>query len=175
MYCTTTHLADARLTRELAQVATPERMPIPADAVMDAVLRGGDTSAMDPAVVAVAQDALVVIDTALGDADQVIDGYLRMRKPTPYTVPLNPVPGIVSVWARWIARYLLHKDRINTEERTDPIVRDYKQAIAFLEQVRDGKFSLGGDDPLPPASSGAPESCGADRQFTMDTLQDFGQ
>ena len=33
MYCTPTQMADAKLVRELAQAATPERMVIPADAV----------------------------------------------------------------------------------------------------------------------------------------------
>lgn len=174
MYCTTIQLADAKLVRELAQAATPESMIIPADAVMDAVLRAADTSAMPAADVASAQAALVVVEKALTDADQVIDGYLLLRKPTPYTLPLDPVPGIVSVWARWIARYLLHKDRNGTEEKTDPVVRDYERAIRFLEQVRDGKFSLGADDPLPPASSGSPQTCAPDREFTMDTLRDFG-
>lgn len=175
MYCTTTHLADAKLARELAQVATPERLRIPVDAAMDAVLRGGDLSGFAGEDVASAQAALVVVQTALSAADQVIDGYLQLRKPTPYTLPLNPVPGIVTVWARAIARYLLHKDRVNTEEKSDPIVRDYKDAIRFLEQTRDGKFSLGAEDPLPPASGGAPQSCNPGREFTMDTLKDFGQ
>lgn len=174
MYCTPAQLADAKLARELAQAATPERMAIPSDAVMDRVLRGEDTSGDSVEEVASAQAALVVINEALRNADGVIDGYLCMRKPTAYAVPLNPVPEIVTVWARWIARYLLHKDRVNTEERTDPVVRDYRDAIKFLEQVRDGKFSLGIDDPLPPASGGAPQCAGEDRQFTMDSLRDFG-
>lgn len=174
MYCTATQLADAKLTRELAQVATPERMPIVDDALMDVVLRGGDTSAYLPADVDQAQAALVVIEKALTDATEVIDGYLLMRKPTPYTVPLNPVPGIVAVWCRWIARYLLHKDRFNTEERTDPIVRDYRDALKFLGLVRDGSFSLGADDPLPPASGGAPQVCAPERVFTTATLKDYG-
>ena len=121
------------------------------------------------------QAALVVVNNALEAGAQVIDGYLVLRKPTPYTVPLSPVPGIVVTWNRWIARYLLHKDRVNTEERTDPVVRDYQEALKFLGLLRDGKFALGADDPLPAPSSGAAQSCGAERQFTMDTLADFGQ
>lgn len=174
MYCTPIHLANAKLARELAQAATPERMLIPADAVMDKVLRGADTTGEDAEQVTSALAALAVVEEALTNADGVIDGYLCMRKPTPYVVPLSPVPEIVTVWARWIARYLLHKDRVNTEERTDPVVRDYKDAIKFLEQVRDGKFSLGVDDPLSPPSSGAPAFCGPARVFSMDTLKDFG-
>lgn len=174
MYCTPANLANAKLTRELAQVATPERSAIVADDLMEAVLRAGDLAGFDPADVAVATAALEHIEEALRNADGVIDGYLRMRKPRPYTVPLDPVPEIVSVWGRWIARYLLHKDRVDTREETDPIIRDYRTAIRFLEQVRDGKFSLGADDPLAPPSSGAPEAIGAERQFTMRTLKDFG-
>lgn len=174
MYCSPTLLADARLTRELAQAATPERMSIPSDEVMDAVLRGTSTTGFDVGEVAAAQAALVVINNALQAASEVIDGYLVMRKPTPYIVPLDPVPGIVVTWAKWIARYLLHKDRVNTQEATDPVVRDYKEALRFLELLRDGKFSLGADDPLPAASGGMPQTCGPERVFSSDTLQDFG-
>lgn len=173
MYCTPAQLADAKLALELAEVATPDRMGLPPEAVMDAVLRGTDTSGYDADDVAAAQAALVVIEKAVADASGVIDGYLRVRKPVPYTVPLNPVPDIVQVWTRWIARYLLHKDRVNTEEKTDPVVRDYKEAIRFLEQIRDGKFALGANDPLPPPSGGMPMTTGPDRTFSADTLRDF--
>ena len=175
MYSTPAQLADAKLTRELAQVATPERARVISDALMEAMLRGEDTSGYDPADVEIATDALLHVETALHDADQVIDGFLRLRKPRPYEVPLNPVPGIVTVWARWIARYLVHKDRVNTKEETDPVVRDYRSAIRFLEWTRDGKFGLGADDPLPPSSTGAPEVCAPPREFTMGTLRDFGE
>ena len=174
MYCTPAQLADAKLVRELAQVATPERLPIVADTLFEAVLRGESTTGFDPQDVAAANEALAVVERALTDADGVIDGYLALRKPTPYTLPLSPVPGIVSVWGRWIARYLLHKDRVNTREETDPVVRDYERAIKFLEQTRDGKFALGADDPLPPPSGGAPAVCAPQRVFTAETLRDYG-
>lgn len=174
MYCTPLQLSEAKLARELAQVATPERFPIVADDLFDLTLRGEDRSGFPPADVAIADEALDVVEKALTDADGVINGYLRMRKPVPYTLPLDPVPGLVSVWARWIARYLLHKDRVNTQEQTDPVVRDYRQAIRFLELVRDGKFSLGADDPLPPPGSGSPDFSAPERVFTYDTLRDFG-
>lgn len=174
MYCTPAQLADAKLTRELAQLVTPERNAVVADDLMEATLRDEDRSGFDPADVVVADEALVHVIKALADANDVIDGYLKLRKPVAYTLPLDPVPGIVSVWSRWIARYLLNKDRIGTREETDPVVRDYKQAIRFLELTRDGKFSLGADDPLPPPSSGAPQFTAPPRVFTHDTLRDFG-
>ena len=175
MYCQPAQLAAAKLTRELAQVATPERFPIVADDLFDLTLRGADRLDFDQDDIQVADEALAHVVKALVDADGVIDGYLRLRKPTPYVVPLDPVPGIVSTWARWIARYLLHKDRVNTREETDPVVRDYQQAIKFLELTRDGKFSLGADDPMPPGSGGAPAMCGEPREFTMHSLRDFGR
>jgi phage gp36-like protein len=174
MYCTPLHLADAKLARELAQVATPERDTIVEDALMEATLRGADRSSYDAEAIAVADAALEHIERALTDADGVIDGFLRIRKPLPYTVPLDPVPEVVAVWARWIARYLLHKDRVGTEEQHDPVVRDYKEALRFLQRVADGKFSLGIDDPLPPAGAGLPEVCAPERVFTHGTLRDYG-
>lgn len=174
MYCTPSQLADAKLTRELAQVATPERVAVLDDALMEATLRGTDRSSFDPNDVAIADEALAHIQSALVDADGVIDGYLRSRKPVPYTVPLDPVPDVVCVWARWIARYLLHKDRVSTTEQQDPIVRDYKEALRFLQLVADGKFSLGGNDPLPPAGAGMPQVSAPERVFTQETLRDYG-
>ncbi len=135
MYATLAQLADAKLARELAQVATADNAAVIDDALMEASLRGGDLSAW-PA------DQIALADDALG--------------------------------SRWITRYLLHKDRVNTAEATDPVVRDYKEALKFLQLTADGKFSLGADDPLPPPGAGAPEVCAPERVFTLDTLQDFG-
>jgi len=174
MYATLVQLADAKLTRELAQVATSDDARIIDDALMEASLRGEDRSSWPTDQVTVADDALVHITRAIASADSVIDGYLRNRKPAPYAVPLNPVPSIVSVWSRWIARYLLHKDRVGTREETDPVVRDYKEALKFLQLTADGKFSLGADDPLPPPGAGEPQVCAPERLFTFDTLQDYG-
>lgn len=174
MYATLAQLADAKLARELAQVATADNAVVIDDTLMEASLRGGDRTTWPADQIALADDALVHITKAIADADSVINGYLRNRKPVAYTLPLDPVPGIVSVWSRWITRYLLHKDRVNTAEATDPVVRDYKEALKFLQLTADGKFSLGADDPLPPPGAGAPEICAPERVFTFDTLQDFG-
>lgn len=174
MYVAPTDLADAGYANELAQVATPQRYQIVADDLMEATLRGEDRSAFDPDDVAVADLALERVTLECDNATGTINGFLAMRKPQPYTLPLDPVPQLVKVWARSIARYLLHKDRFGTEEKSDPIVRDYYDALKFLALVRDGKFSLGADDPLPAASSGAPQVCAPERQFTMDSLRDFG-
>lgn len=174
MYCTVLQLLDVLGARELAQVATPERARVIADTLMEATLRGTDRSAFDPVEVGIADEALVRIEQALNGADQVIDGFLRTRKPVPYVVPLNPVPGLVSVWARQIARYSLHKDRSSSEGQ-DPIVRDYKDAQKFLAQVAAGTFSLGSDDPQPPDGGGAAAIYEPPRAFPEGSLNDFTQ
>jgi phage gp36-like protein len=174
MYVTLSQLADAKLSSELAQIATPDPAPIIDTELMEATLRGTDRSAWPADQVALADAAATTITTQIEAADEIIDGYLRNRRPVPYAVPLNPVPKLVSVWSRWIARYLLHKDRVNTAEATDPIVRDYKEACRFLQLTADGKFSLGADDPLPPAGAGAPQVCAPERVFTTDSLRDYG-
>ena len=53
-------------------------------------------------------------------------------------------------------------------------MRDYKQVLAFLKLVADGKYSLGIDDSLPVAG-GVPKQTGPIRVFDMDTLRDFGR
>jgi phage gp36-like protein len=174
MYCTPVQLADAKLARELAQVATPESAAIIGDALMEATLRGTSRAAFESDDIALADRALAHIETALRNADGVIDGFLRARKPAPYVVPLDPVPEIVSTWARQIARYLLHPNRAGTTDQVDPIVRDYRDALKFLQAVADNKFSLGADDPLPLAGAGAPLVCAPERIFTQDTLRDYG-
>ena len=40
MYCTPAQLADAKLTRDLAQLTTPDRSPVIADDLFEATLRG---------------------------------------------------------------------------------------------------------------------------------------
>ena len=89
-----------------------------------------------------ADAAMARIQDAVAEADALIDGFLAKRG---YTLPLAPVPKLVTGWSRSIARYLLHKSRISMESN-DPIVRDYRDALKLLQLTADGKFSLGADD-----------------------------
>ena len=74
-----------------------------------------------------------VIDAALADADQVINGYVSGR----YRVPLTPVPDLVNRWACDIARYFLHADAV-----TDLVKARYEVAIAGLKDVARGTVTL---------------------------------
>lgn len=143
-YLTPADMAERPGATELAQVASAQHGALVDYALMDATLRGSDRASWSPAEVAAADEALARIQDAVTEAESVIDGYLVRRG---YPLPLSPVPALVTGWARSIARYLLHKDRIS-DDRTDPIARDYRDALKFLALTADGKFSLGAADPV---------------------------
>ncbi|MEO1819914.1 phage protein Gp36 family protein, partial [Pseudomonas sp.] len=63
---------------------------------------------------------------------------------------------------RAITRYNLHQHRVSNEG-TDPIVRDYRDAMKLLQLTADGKFSLGGNDPVQASPSAI------DVRFDADT------
>ena len=74
-----------------------------------------------------------VIEAALTDADNLVNGYVAAK----YTVPLASVPDLVRTWAVSIARYVLHRNG-----PADHIAQDYKDAIAALKDVAAGKIRL---------------------------------
>lgn len=90
----------------------------------------------------------VLIETALTDATDEANGYLRGR----YTLPLANPPAQLKRWVMQIARYLLN--------RYDPpkvVVEDYDRCLKMLAQVSTGRINLGldsGDVPTP--ITGAP-------------------
>lgn len=143
-YVTLLQLAELPGALELAQVASDEHAPIIDAELMERTLRGTDRSGYDADAITQADQAKARIEQASSEADAVIDGYIGKRYRLP--LPLERIPTILTTWARAIARYKLHRGRISTES-SDPIVRDYKDAIRFLEQIASGKFSLGIEDP----------------------------
>lgn len=147
-YVTLLKLAEIPGALELAQVASDQHAGIVDAVLMELTLIEGDRSGYDADAIAAADQAKARIEEAIGEADALIDGYLGKR----YALPLASTPGILATWSRAIVRYKLHKDRI-TDERSDPIARDYRDALRFLEQVAAGKFSLGLDDPTTGASA----------------------
>ena len=152
-YVTHQQLAERPGARELAQVATAQHERVVAAELMEATLQDQDRSTWPADEVAVADDALQRIDDAISDAQAQIDGFLARRG----YLPLDPVPRVVSNWARAITRYLLHKDRLSSDDGSDPIVRDYRDALKLLQLTADGKFSLGADDSQASQGAGSPE------------------
>jgi len=104
-----------------------------------------------------------VIAAALGDADDIIDGYVG----TKYTLPLAYTPGVVRAWAVSIARYILHRDGA-----PEYVENDYKTAVAALKDLSRGLVTLppdvGGETA---ASTGGVVSSSPDEVFTADKLR----
>lgn len=159
MYVTPAQLCERPGARELAQVASDAHKRMVDYELMELTLLGGDRTAYSDDDVADADKALQRIVDAINDADGLINGYLVKRG---YAVPLLPVPRLVTSWSRDIARYLLHKDRLSAEA-TDPIVRNYRDAMKMLEQFALGKLSLGDEDPV------AENPSSIDVRFDYDT------
>lgn len=141
-YVTLQQLSEMPGALELAQVASDKHGALVDAVLLELTLLAGDRSAYPADEIAAADRAKARIEQAIAEADALVDGYLGRR----YTLPLASAPGILTTWARAIVRYKLHGDRISGET-TDPIVRDYRDALKFLEQIAAGKFSLGIDDP----------------------------
>lgn len=169
MYVTPAQLADLPGSMELAQIASAEHRQIVDANLMEATLRGQDRSSWSAAEIAVADDALARIQNEIDITDQFVDGFLARR----YPLPLASTPGMLTTWARAIVRYRLHQHLIS-DEKTNPIARDYRDAIKFLALVADGTISLGAGDPTASGGSGLTQVVAPGRVFTADSLADFG-
>jgi phage gp36-like protein len=160
-YVTLLQLAESPGALELAQVASSSHGAVVDAELMELTLRAGDRSSYSADDIAAADAAKARIEELIEEAGGVIDGYLARR----YTLPLAATPNVLVTWARAIVRYSLNKDR-QGDERTDPVVRDYKSAIKFLQQVAAGDFSLGLEDPQTgSASAGSVQFDGGSKVF----------
>jgi phage gp36-like protein len=75
-----------------------------------------------------------VVDRAIADTDALIDSYLGGR----FKAALNPVPMVVNRLACDLVRYQLYDDLA-----PEQVQNRHKDAIKILEQIRDGKMSIG--------------------------------
>jgi len=107
------------------------------------------------------------VSRAIADAGELIDGYLRGR----YTLPLDPVPGLLNTLAADIAVWRLYARRANIEPM-EGVKERYKNALKLLEQIRNGLLSLGaGAVTTTESASGTVNvSTPGDRIFTRHTL-----
>lgn len=141
-YVTLVQLAGIPGALELSQVASDPHGALVEPALLALTLIDGDRSSYPADEIAAADRTRERIEGAVAEADALIDGYLGKR----YTLPLASPPALLAIWSRAIARYKLHGERIS-DEKTDPVVRDYRDALKFLSQIAEGKFSLGIEDP----------------------------
>lgn len=118
----------------------------------------------DRAVPATGEINDVVLNAALSDADGVIDSYVSAR----YTVPLSPVPQVLTRHAAAIAWFILHRDRYPDEVR-----KAYDDAISFLRSLASGtaKLDVGGSEPASTAAIAKVDA--SERVFNRSNLGDY--
>lgn len=75
-----------------------------------------------------------VINSAIADADSLIDSYLGSR----YGLPVNPVPRSLLRIACEITRYYLYEDM-----STDEVKDRYEKAEKSLKAISKGEMSIG--------------------------------
>ena len=170
MYITLQQLGEKPGVMELAQVTAQVGQP-PADwRIIGKIIDGEDVAGEPPAAVEKAQQAIARIEEVIADSSALIDGYLRQRG---YKLPFKRVPRILVAWARNIVRSYLHQ-HLPAKEADNPIVRDDRDTLKLLQQVAEGKFSLGWEDDLVPFT-GLPKFSkkASDRVFTAETLKDY--
>lgn len=105
-----------------------------------------------------------VLDAALADADNVINGYVE----TKFLTPLDPVPDLVRTWAVSIARYGLHRNGA-----PDNVKDDYRDAIAALKDVSAGRIALpvAAGETAPKPLTGTTLAAHPPQVFTADKLR----
>lgn len=93
---------------------------------------------------------MAVVEEAINQAEEAVDGYLRGR----YTLPLATVPTLVKQYTVALARHWLYARRPEGNDLPDAVTRTYKDALKALEFIREGKITLG----IPETGKDTPES-----------------
>lgn len=149
--------------RELAQLATPEGVPLLDPELLAAVVRGEAVSDWEAEDVAHAQQALATIQAAADTANARINRVAGGR------VLSADEQTTLRTYALDIARYRLEDDRALADEH--PVRRRYVEATRFLERVASGLEPLG---QTLAGTAGAPQADAPARTFTRDTLRGYG-
>ena len=113
--------------------------------------------------------AEAVVEGIIGDVDELIDGYLRGR----YSLPLDPVPGIVKALSADIAVYNLYGRRAEFDI-PKAVGEKFAAAMKILDGIQAGKIALGsaGVQAGTPSGAGA-QTSGNARVFTRDSMKGF--
>lgn len=83
-----------------------------------------------------------VVNSAIEDADSLINGYLRSR----YTLPLDEVPNILKSISVELTRYNLYQRRAGAN-MPESLEKNYANRIKILKDIQAGSFSLGVEKP----------------------------
>ncbi len=105
------------------------------------------------------------MDDAIADATSEINSYLAQR----YEVPLQQIPVTITSACCDIARY-----RLYSHHATEEVNQRYKDRIAWLKLLSEGKLTIGAAEKDSNKKAGAIiTSGGKNRIFTQDTMRDF--
>ena len=104
-----------------------------------------------------------LVASQLTKASNTIDGYLGAR----YALPLGTPPAILTDMCVDIAVYNMYGRR---QGPPDHWADRYKNTIAFLTKVSEGKITLGAGDPDGNGPADTPQVSGPGRIFTRDKL-----
>ncbi len=108
-----------------------------------------------------------VIEAALGDASEAVDGYAAAR----YRTPLAPVPAPVRRWCADMAFYYLH----TATKVPDDVRKAFEDALAGLKDMARGVIVFQAEG-VPTVNADASGSVRLDvpgRLFTPDSLKGF--
>lgn len=106
----------------------------------------------------------IVLDSALGDGAEEIDGYLRSAK---YALPLASTPALLTRLNCDIARYILWD-----QAAPEAVKIRYQDAVKILQGLAAGKVSLGIETAAKSSTLGRP-AYEADTPVVGDNLDDF--
>ena len=130
------------------------------------VAASANLDAYTAAEVTRAQTSMAVVQRALQDADDTINGYISAR----YTLPMAPVPAVLARVACELARFYLYDDQV-----TD-LIKDRQAAnIKWLGEVSKGTVSLGADavSGVQPVSSAGAELVTSGSVWKRENSQAF--
>ncbi|MBF0370983.1 MAG: DUF1320 domain-containing protein [Magnetococcales bacterium] len=168
MYATATNLLTWIGAKELAEIATPDDLIQITPTLMRLTIQGDARDAYTQAEQDAADESLVRIEAALGDADRQIDSYLASR----YTLPLAAEVITGSILPRIcgdIARWLLFDNGVTKE-----VGERYDRAVVYLKDLQSGDAQLGEESPeVSGTSAGEADFEAGSRVFDDDTLQGF--
>ncbi|MEM9118512.1 MAG: DUF1320 domain-containing protein [Cyanobacteria bacterium P01_F01_bin.56] len=124
------------------------------------------TNLSDPDVNTINGDTL---DQALREAADEMDAYLAARHSLEQVHAIAPVPNNLVRLNCDIARY-----RLDNNTTRETVLQRYKDAIAFLRDVAQGKLNLNLGDSQPEPPRDRPAYQAPKPVFTRDNLSDYG-
>jgi len=105
-----------------------------------------------------------VVDQALQDATDEMDGYIAAR----YELPLPSTPNALVRICADIARY-----RLYDIQAPEAVAQRYKDAVAFLKAVSAGTVALGLPTAQQPSAASAPQKSAPNKVFGGSRISDY--